>query len=84
MDPYELEFPFQGMVEFEGLEGVPKVMTRPREIRKSYLKQVNDFRQRVREGCQRLNVHYVLTDTSHPLHETLSAYLAFRLRTSTR
>ncbi len=34
MDPYELEFPFTGNVEFEGLENIPKEMTRPREIRK--------------------------------------------------
>ena len=84
MDPYELEFPFQGLVEFEGLEQTPKVMTRPREIRKSYLREVEAFRQRLREGCQRQNVHYVLANTGHPLHEVLSGYLAFRLRTMTR
>ncbi len=84
MDPFELEFPFQGLVEFEGLENLPKVMTRPREIRKTYMAEVQAFQQRIREGCERNNVHYVLVDTSHALHEVLSGYLAFRLRTTTR
>jgi uncharacterized protein (DUF58 family) len=82
MDPYELEFPFMGLVEFEGLEQVPKILTRPSEIRKSYLREVEAFRARLRDGCERNNCHYVLVNTSHSLDEVLSAYLAFRLRTA--
>jgi hypothetical protein len=84
MDPYELDFPFNGLVEFEGLEQIPKVMTRPREIRKSYLREVEAFRTRLREGCERQNTHYQLVNTAQPIHEMLSSYLAFRLRTHTR
>jgi uncharacterized protein (DUF58 family) len=84
MDPYELEFPFTGLVEFEGLEQIPKLMTRPAEIRKSYLREVQAFRDRLREGCEKNQSHYVLVNTSEPLHEILSAYLGFRLRTTTR
>jgi uncharacterized protein (DUF58 family) len=84
MDPYELEFPFQGNVEFNGLEAIPQITTRPREVRKSYLKEVENFRTRIREGCERNNSHYVLVNTGHALHEVLSGYLAFRLRTTTR
>src|SRR5687768_16933902 len=83
MDPDELEFPFLGLVEFEGLEQIPKILTRPTEIRKSYLREVEAFRTRLRNGCEKNNCHYVLVNTSHPLHEVLSAYLAFRLRTTT-
>ncbi len=82
MDPYELEFPFMGLVEFEGLEQVPKILTRPSEIRKSYLREIEAFRTRLRDGCERNNCHYVLVNTSHTLDEVLSAYLAFRLRTA--
>ena len=84
MDPYELEFPFTGLVEFEGLESIPKILTRPSEIRKSYLREVEAFRLRLRDGCERNNCHYTLVNTAQPLHEVLSAYLAFRLRTTTR
>lgn len=82
MDPYELEFPFNGQVEFDGLEGIAKIQTRPAEIRKSYLREVEQFCQRLREGCERNNCHYTLVNTAQPLHEVLSAYLAFRLRTT--
>jgi uncharacterized protein (DUF58 family) len=84
LDPYELEFPFQGLVEFEGLEQVPKLMTRPREIRKSYMNELQNFCLRIRQGCERNLCHYVQVNTSQPLHEVLSSYLAFRLRTTTK
>src|SRR5258708_4315252 len=53
MDPFELDFPFSGMVEFEGLEGVPKLLTRPREIRKSYVQAGEEVRRQLREVCGR-------------------------------
>jgi uncharacterized protein (DUF58 family) len=84
MDPFELDFPFSGMVEFDGLEGMSKVLTRPREIRKSYLQAVEEFRRKIREGCERNNVHYMLVNTGLALHEVISGYLAFRLKTHTR
>jgi uncharacterized protein (DUF58 family) len=84
MDPYELDFPFSGLVEFEGLEAIPKIRTRPAEIRKSYLREVEGFRRRLRDGCEKNQCHYTLVNTSQPLQEMLSAYLAFRLRTTTR
>jgi uncharacterized protein (DUF58 family) len=82
MDPYELEFPFTGLVEFEGLENIPKILTRPAELRKTYLREVEAFRNRLREGCEKNQSHYLLVNTKEPLYEVLSGYLAFRLRTA--
>ncbi len=84
LDPFELEFPFNGLVEFEGLEQSPKLLTRPREIRKSYLREFDAFRARLREGCERQNCHYTMINTATPLHEVISGYLAFRRKTSAR
>jgi uncharacterized protein (DUF58 family) len=84
MDPFELTFPFKGMVEFDGFETPSKIMARPMEIRKSYLAQVEAFKTKIREGCERNNCHYLLVDTSHALNEVLTGYLAFRMRTSAR
>lgn len=78
LDPWELTFPFTGNVEFNGYEGAAKLTTRPAELRKTYLAEFNAFLGRVRRACENNKSHYVLADTSHPLHETLSAYLAFR------
>ena len=66
------------------LLSIPKIMTRPAELRKSYLNEVAAFQQRLREGCEKNQCHYVLVNTKEPLHEVLSGYLAFRLRTTTR
>ena len=82
LDHAEIEFPFEGLVDFVGLDNIPKIRTRPREIRKSYLQEFNGFCDRIREGCERNQCHYLRVDTSQPLAEVLSGYLAFRLRTS--
>jgi uncharacterized protein (DUF58 family) len=82
LDDAEINFPFEGMVEFEGLEQIPNLLTRPREIRTSYLREFNGFCDRVREGCERNRCHYLQVNTSDPLSEVLSGYLAFRLKTS--
>ena len=82
LDPYELEFPFNGLVEFHGLENLSKVLTRPSEIRQTYQREFDAFQSRIREGCEKNGVHYVLADTSKPLASVLSDYLSFRLRTA--
>jgi len=84
LDPEEIEFNFSGSVEFQGLEGDPTLTTRPRDIRKSYLSELNAFLDRVRIGCERQNCHYVLANTAHPLKETLRSYLGFRHRATAR
>jgi uncharacterized protein (DUF58 family) len=81
LDPYELKFPFTGSVEFHGLEGWPRIITRPADLRKSYLAAINAFIDKLRDGCERNGCHYVKVDTSQPWHEVLSGYLAFRERT---
>jgi hypothetical protein len=80
LDPFELEFPFKGLVEFEGLETRSQLLTRPADIRRSYLRELESFCARLREGCERNECHYVQVNTQRPLTEVLSSYLAFRLR----
>ncbi|MBG88877.1 MAG: DUF58 domain-containing protein [Verrucomicrobiales bacterium] len=82
LDPAEIEFKFEGLVEFEGLEDIPTIKTRPQEIRKSYLAEFNAFCDRIREGCERNQCHYLRVNTGQPFSEVLSGYLAFRLKTS--
>ena len=82
LDPFELEFPFNGLVEFDGLEKIPKILTRPAEIRRTYQREIESFQRRIREGFEKNGVHYVRVDTSKPLASVLSDYLSFRLRTA--
>lgn len=84
MDPYELEFPFEGIVDFIGLENTNRLKTNPAAIRKSYLESMNAFRRRVQGICDRSGCHYILANTGLPLGEMLSSYLAFRHKVAAR
>jgi uncharacterized protein (DUF58 family) len=76
----ELEFPFEGNVKFDFLEGPLRVLTRPHLIRPAYRRAVQAYLKELQAGCERNRCDYLLTDTSRPLAETLAAYLARRLR----
>ena len=84
LDPYEIDFPFEGTVRFVGLEGAPTLETSPASFRKSYLETFGEFCKGVREVCARSSCHYVLCNTAVPLAETLGEYLAFRQNHRTR
>ncbi|MFN4243440.1 MAG: DUF58 domain-containing protein [Tepidisphaerales bacterium] len=84
LHPDELTLPFRGNVEFVGLEGGTPLLTRPSELRRTYLAEVEGFMTRTRLACESNRCHYVLADTSRPLAETLAGYLALRERTHVR
>jgi uncharacterized protein (DUF58 family) len=76
----ELEFPFDGNVKFDFLEGPLQVLARPHLIRPAYRRAVQAYLKELQAGCERHRCDYVLMDTSKPLGELLAAYLARRLR----
>jgi uncharacterized protein (DUF58 family) len=80
LHPDELGFPFEGMVKFDGVEAKEHLLTRPHLIRPSYLRAVKAYLEELRQGCEANRVDYVLFDTSKSVAETLTAYLARRLR----
>jgi len=79
LDPWELTFPFQGQVEFHGLEAQGRALTRPSEIRASYLAEFGAFLDRIRLGCERNNCPYLRVATDQPWPDVLSAFLGTRL-----
>ena len=81
LDPYELEFPFQGSMEFIGLENEGQIVTQPRRIRNAYMDELRRFLRQIKQGCDRAHVDYVLVDTSRPIHAVITEYLAARQRT---
>jgi uncharacterized protein (DUF58 family) len=84
LDPEELHFNFKGRVQFIGLEGAANIEMSPADIRKSYLKEIEAMRLRMRLACDRTGSHYILANTGHSLAETLSGYLVFRHRVTAR
>ncbi len=81
LHPDETEFPFDGLVKFEGLELPQHYLTRPHLIRPAYLRTVRAYLETLRRGCEANRCDYVAMDTRRPLVEALSGYLARRTRT---
>lgn len=80
MHPDEVEFPFGGMVKFDGMEDRRELLTRPQLIRPAYLRALKKFLDDLQEGCERNHCDYMLMNTGKPMVEALTAYLARRLK----
>jgi uncharacterized protein (DUF58 family) len=78
MDRDELEFPFEGAVQFKGLEIAQQVLCHPRQLKKAYLAELHKFLEGIKVACQKSQVEYRLIDTTMPVDVSLSAYLASR------
>jgi uncharacterized protein (DUF58 family) len=76
----EIGFPFEGMVRFDGLEERQHLLTRPHLIRPAYVRALKAYLQELQAGCEASRCDYVLVDTSRLVAETLTEYLARRLR----
>ena len=60
------------------MEVEAQLHTEPRALRDSYMKAVDEYMTRVKQICATAGIDHVLIDTSQPLGEVLSSYLAFR------
>jgi uncharacterized protein (DUF58 family) len=74
LDPYELEFPFDGTWRFEGLEGEEPLTTQPQRIRDDYVASFGEYMESLRAGCVASQVDYTTVDTSRPLDTVLSEF----------
>lgn len=80
MDPAELDFPFQQVTLFKGLESLGDVVTEPRSLRTAYQREVQAFLREVRSGCRAQQVDYLLVRTDQPLDMVLRTFLSARKR----
>jgi len=80
LHPDEVEFPFGGMVKFDGMEDRRELLTRPQLVRPAYLRALKKYLEDLQMGCERNHCDYVAMNTGKPLAETLTAYLARRLK----
>ena len=84
MDHDEIDFPFERMTMFEGLEQLPELLCDPRSLRDAYLNEVNGFAEEIRKGCLSQRIDYVRVDTMNPLDVILTSYLSARSARSKR
>ena len=84
LDKDELEFPFQELTLFKGMEGYGDLFAEPRALLQQYLQELDAFVRRVREECVGNRIDYQQLSTAEPLDVALSSYLATRMASSVR
>jgi uncharacterized protein (DUF58 family) len=78
MDPQEIEFPFQDVTLFKGLEEMGQLLTEPRALREGYLEQMNIFTEGLKKLCRGMNIDFQRFNSAEPLDVSLSQFLANR------
>lgn len=80
LHPDEVDFPFDGMVKFVGMEEPLQRLTRPQMIRPAYQRALRKYLDDFQGGLERNRCDYFLMNTGRPLEESLIEYLARRLK----
>ncbi len=78
LDPAELDFPFQQVTMFRGLEQLPEMLAEPRALRKAYLEEFGRYVRQLKRHCRSHQIDYVQMRTDRSLEVALSGYLAAR------
>ncbi|MCG2684633.1 MAG: DUF58 domain-containing protein [Planctomycetales bacterium] len=78
LDPAEVDFPFDEMTLFRGLEDSADVLADPPAIRGAYRAEFGRYLRRLQSVCRAAAVDYVPMRTDRSLEVTLSNYLASR------
>jgi uncharacterized protein (DUF58 family) len=78
LDPTEIEFPFEDVTLFKGLEELGELLTEPRSLRDGYLEQLRMFTDDLKKACRGMNIDFQRFNTSESLDVALSQFLATR------
>ena len=78
LDEAEVQFPFEGVVEFEEPETADKVQVDANDFRADYQTQVRKFCDDYRRQCFQSGIDYVGLDTSMQFDKALTEYLVSR------
>jgi uncharacterized protein (DUF58 family) len=78
LDEAEVNFPFDGMVEFEEPETRERVDVDATGFRADYLAEIAEFRDTYRRECFQCGIDYVPLDTSMQFDRALTEYLLSR------
>jgi len=78
LDPQEIEFPFEDVTLFKGMEEMGELLTEPRALRQGYLNQLSLFTEQLKKLCRGMHIDFVRMNSSDPLDVSLSGFLATR------
>lgn len=78
LDRDEVEFPFDRMTRFEGLEDLPRLLVDPKAIREAYRAEFESYREDLKRACAANQVDLIHAQTDTTLDKCLVAYLGKR------
>jgi uncharacterized protein (DUF58 family) len=78
LDPTEIEFPFEEVTLFKGLEELGELLTEPRALREGYLEQLRMFTDELKKISRGMNIDFQRFSTGDSLDVVLSQFLANR------
>ena len=78
LDPMEIDFPFEDVTLFKGLEEMGELLTEPRALREGYLEQMNLATDELKRICRGMHIDYTRMNSGEPLDVSLSGFLATR------
>src|SRR5689334_24067126 len=78
LDPQEIDFPFEDVTLFKGMEEMGELLTEPRALREGYLEQLNQFTDELKRMCRSMHIDFVRMNSGDSLDVALSNFLATR------
>ena len=80
LDDTEIEFPFDRITMFEGMELGEQIVVDPRVVAAGYRQRFTRYLQELRQGCIEKNIDYRRMMLSEPFDNALTTYLGTRNR----
>ena len=78
LDPTEIEFPFEDVTLFKGLEEAGELLTEPRALREGYIQQLAMFTEELKKSCRGMHIDFQRFSSGDSLDVALSQFLATR------
>jgi uncharacterized protein (DUF58 family) len=78
LDPMEIEFPFEDVTLFKGLEAMGELLTEPQSLRMGYLAELGAFTDQLKRMCRGMHIDFTRMNSGESLDVALSGFLATR------
>jgi len=78
LDDAEIDFPYDRVTLFEGIERGEQIVVDPRLMAESYRARFRQYLERFRKGCTEKGIDYERMQLSDPFDRALTAYLGRR------
>ena len=79
LDRAELDLPYEGLTNFEGLEGEGLLLADPDDLRDQYQALFGEHLSRIKTQCEQGDIEYVRFTTDEPLEEVALRFLRGRI-----